>query len=336
MRLEVIDLSEWSEVLPEQGFGPFHTAEALEVIDEHTTADMQLFAGFNGQQPVALLPMFVRDEPVGRLASSPPPGFELRGLGPILMPTSPKRGKREKLNDEFTRLIIDAIDGEASTTLLLMTCETEYGDPRPYGWAGFDVQTKYTYQIDLESTTQEELLHSFSKSLRRDIRDAADEIRVEVRGRSDARDLYEATKARYEEQGKGFEVPWRFLSDMLVALDDRAAVYVAESPGGEFLSGIVVVYSNDTAYFWMGGIRQTEVEHNVNGLLHWRAIKDLFEDPSRESIDTYDLYSANKRDIVRFKRKFGGQLKPYYRIESKSLPLTVAKRAYRLKRDLLL
>lgn len=336
MKLEEIDLTEWERVLPNHGHSPFHTPEALGVLDEHSTATMRLFAGYNGQQPIALLPLFVKDESFGRMVLSPPLQFGIRSLGPILMPSSPKPSKREKINHEFTQGIIDAVGANAASTLFHISCETAYRDPRPYKWAGFNVEPRYTYQLDLGSTTQDDLLSSFSRSLRREIRDAEDEeITVREGGESAARAVYEATKHRYEEQGEAFGISLEYVLDLTSALDDRAAVYVAESAGGEFLSGIVVLYTNDTAYFWKGGTRRSQVDLDVNSLLHWRVIEDIFEDASRASITTYDFFTANNPSIVRFKRKFSGQLTPYYRIESSGVPMTIAKRAYRLKRDLL-
>ena len=336
MRVEEVDLTEWERALPNRGISPFHTSAALEVLDDYASATLRPFVGYNGERAVALLPLFVRDEPFARFVLSPPPGFEIRGIGPVLMPASPKRSKREKLNNEFTNAIIDAVDARAWSTLLLISCEAEFRDPRPFEWAGFDVETRYTYQLDLESTTRDELLNSFSRSLRREITDdAASDITIRRAGLAGIDDVYEATKERYVQQGKGFDPSLAFVSDLIEALDGRASVYVAEDQDGRFCSGLVALYSNETAYFWMGGTRQSHVDVNVNSLLHWRVIEDIYEDPRLDSITAYDFLSANKSNIVRFKRKFDGQLVPFYRIESNGVPMALAKRAFRLKRDLL-
>ncbi len=332
MRLEQIQLTDWKEALQNQKCSPFHTAEALEAIDKHTDAEMRLFAGFNGQRPVALLPIFIKDVPIGKIVLSPPLGLGIRRLGPILMPASPKRSKREKINSKFAEQVIETVDADTMSTLFWVSCETEFRDPRPYKWAGFNVESLYTYQLDLGSSTKEEVLNSFSRSLRREIKDGeSGDIRIQRRGQAGAHDVYEATKDRYEEQDKTFDLSQEFMFDLIEALGDHAAVYVAESADGEFLSGIIVLYSNDTAYFWKGGTRQEQLDHNVNSLLHWNVITDIFEDPSKESINKYDFSTANNRNIVQYKRKFGGKLETYYRIESNSLPMTIAKRAYRLR-----
>ena len=105
MRIERLPLTDWAEALPARGFEPFHTAEALSVLDDYASGTLQLFAGYNGQNPVALLPVFVRRRAIGSMVTSPPPGFSVPRLGPILMPASPKRSKQERLNRRFAEAV---------------------------------------------------------------------------------------------------------------------------------------------------------------------------------------------------------------------------------------
>lgn len=333
MHVEKLDLSEWGDLLPNEGFSVFHTPEALRTVDTHTTEEMQLVGGFKGEQPVGLCPLFVRDAPGVQVVLSPPMGFGIQRLGPILMPTSPKRGKQEKLNRTFTEKVLESVDSTRPITLFRMSCSTRYTDPRPYEWNGFDVKPAFTYRLDLRSTTPDEILKSFSKSLRREIQDGEEtDISIQIEETAGARQIYEATQARYEEQGKGFPLSWEFMHDLLESLGDRARVYTAESPDEGFLGGITVLYSNDTAYFWKGGTRNSRRNISVNSMLHWRIISDIITDPPRGSIGWYDLHTANNERIVRYKRKFGGELVPYYQIESAGLPMALSKKAYRVAR----
>jgi len=331
MRIERIGLSEWEEVLPEKGFNVFHTAEALRLLERHSDTDLLLYGGYKGQEPIALLPLFIKREYGMKAVLSPPPGFGVRKIGPLLMPTSPKLGKQEKVNQEFTERVIDAVDGNSVRTLVFMSCGTRYQDPRPYQWANFDVDPAFTYRIPLDSANQDEVLATFSKSLRRDIDDAEDaNVSVRVGSVEDARKVYTSTRDRFLEQDLKFPLPWEFVRDLIVGLDDRTRVYVAETEEGTFCGGVIVLYSNDTAYFWKGGARSEDLRFSVNGLLHWSVITDIITDPSYASIDQYDMYTANEKQIARYKSKFGGELVPYYRIKSDSLPMTVAMKGYRV------
>ncbi|PSP55917.1 GNAT family N-acetyltransferase [Halobacteriales archaeon QS_1_67_19] len=360
MRVEQLDLSEWESALPSDGFEVFHLPEALEVVDRHTDAEMKLFGGFKGQQPIALLPAFVRRKSVGTAVTSPPPGLGIPRLGPILMPTSPKRRKQEKVNQEFTESVLgevgtdleldqrlaeaglessmaesvlDRLDVDSRLTLFRMECNAAYGDPRPYAWGDLRVEPNFTYFLNLEDRDPEGVRKSFSKSLRREIRDAGDlDVTVETEGLDGARDVFRATERRYAEQDEHFGQTWSYVRDLFEALDERARTYVARDSDGEYLSGITVLYSNDHAYFWQGGAKAIYEGTAVNSLIHWRLIEDVIADPPVESVIKYDLMGANTERLCRYKAKFGADLVPYYVVESPGAAMDVAKKAYQLVR----
>ena len=58
-----------------------------------------------------------------------------------------------------------------------------------------------------------------------------------------------------------------------------------------------------------------------NNLLHWRVIEDILTDPELESIDAYDLYTANNERLVDYKSRFGESLTGYYVVESNSVSI---------------
>jgi hypothetical protein len=358
MRVEQLDLSDWNSALPSDGFEVFHLPEALEVVERHSDAELKLFGGFKGEQPIELLPVFVQRRSVGTAVTSPPPGLGIPRLGPILMPCSPKRRKREKVNKEFTESVLqqlgtdleldrrlaaagvesplaesvlDRIDVDSRLTLFRMECNATYGDPRPYSWGNLRVEPNFTYVLDLADRNAEDVRKSFSKSLRREIRDAEDlDVTVEVEGVEGARDVFRATEARFAEQDEPFGLTWPYVRDLFEALGDRARAYVVRDGDGEYFSGITALYSNDSAYFWQGGAKAIHEGTAVNSLVHWRLIEDVIEDPPVESVTRYDLMGANTERLCRYKAKFGAELVPYYVVESSGAAMSVAKRAYQL------
>ncbi len=332
MEIRQLSLDEWDDALPSSGFEVFHTAAALEAIDDHTSGDLRLYGGFKGDRPVGLFPVFVQERAVGRAILSPPPGLAIPRLGPLVMPASPKRRKREQVNGRFAEHVLDALDTDASMTLFRTVCPTSYPDPRPYVWSNLDLDTSFTYHLDVDADT-DELLKSFSKSLRREIRDGQDlDIEVDVTAEDGVRAVFEHTRERYREQDRGFTLDWPYVSDLTRALaaDDRCRTYVARGPGGDYLSGMVVLYSNDAAYYWLGGARTIYEGTSVNSLLHWHVIQDIAAGDPRESVDTYDLMGANTERLCQYKSKFGASLVPYYALESSGAGMAAAKTAYRL------
>lgn len=332
MRVEQLTADEWGQALPEGGFEAFHLPEALEVLTTHTDGEMQLFGGFKGDRPVALWPLFVKRRAVGTAVLSPPPGMGVPRLGPLTMPASPKRRKREKLNREFTAAVLEELDVERFGRLLRVICPLSYTDPRPFAWADLEVETAFTYTLETAGQSADDLLGSFSKSLRREIRDGR-ELDVSVDVEPDAvRTIYEATRDRYREQGERFSLAWPYVRDLTDALaaEDRCRFYVARTPSGDFVGGITVLYSNDVAYFWQGGTRATHEGVGMNGLLHWRILRDIVEAPPVESVTGYDLMGANTERLCRYKSKFGGDLVPYYVVETGGRHMELAKRTYQL------
>jgi hypothetical protein len=325
-----LDFSEWGRLLPNSGFEVFHTPEALAVLDEHaTTGDLTLYGGFKGDQVVGLAPLFVEEKSVGaRVVASPPPSMHVPHLGPIVMPTSPKQSKCERVNRRFTEGVLEAV-GVDARTLLFVLCSPEYEDPRPYHWADQSVDVSFTFRLDVGESSPDELLKSFSRSRRREIRDARDlDVGVEVGTVEDARRIFEQTEARFSEQNEYFGLTWPFVRDLVTELDDRARVYVARGPDREFLSGIVSLYSNDTASFWLGGVRSTYDDVSMNTLLHWEILKDLAEDPALDSVTTYDMVGAGEERLSKYKAKFGPTLEPYYVVESGGVFMSLAKWTY--------
>lgn len=333
MNVERIDLAEWDRMLPSTGFEVFHTPEALSVLNDHTEGELHLLGATKGEQPLALVPAFVRQRSIGTAVLSPPPELGVPRLGPVLMPTSPKRRKREKLNREFAEAVVERLVGDDSRTLFRMECNATYDDPRPYVWAKFDVSSAFTYVLEVDDGDTEPVRSSFSKSLRREIRDADDlPIEIGLEGIDGARAVYDDTRSRYEEQGESFPLEWAYVRDLVDALGERARVYVARGPDGEFLSGITVLYSNDAAYFWQGGTRTTYEGTSVNSAVHWRIIEDLASDPELDGVTRYDLMGANTERLCRYKSKFSAALVPYYVVESNGAAMALAKTAYSLLR----
>lgn len=329
MRIEQLDFVEWEAALPDTGFEVFHTAEALSVLDRHTTSDLILLAGYRGNQLVAMYPVFVQRTGGVRVISSPPPAMSVPQLGPIMMPTSSKRRKQEKVNCEFTNGVLNELNINSSWALCRIICPPEYTDPRPYQWAGFSVEPSFTYRLAVNGRSVNNLLRSFSQSLRREIRSGEDmDLDIETTGVAGGETVFRETVSRYTEQDEHFGVTWPYVRDIITELSERCQIYIARDPDGEYLGGIITLFSNDAAYYWLGGTRASYEGVSINSLLHWQIIRDVAEDPPVDSVSAYDLVGANTERLCRYKSKFGADLIPYYVAESGGLVMDAAKEAY--------
>ena len=329
MEVNEIDLVEWEHALPSSGYEAFHDPDVLRVLDKHTEGSLRLYRGSKGGQSIALFPLFVRDWGVGRMVLSPPTALSIPRLGPIVTPVSPKRRKYEQINQDFTTHVVDTLDLDNRTTLFHMIGPLEY-DPRPFGWNGFNLDPQFTYVVDLEDTDLETVLGRFSKSLRNEMR-RYDEIDLSIdrEGIDAALRIYQDTVDQYDRYNESAPMSEQFVRDLLTELDDdRWRAYVARRPDGEYESGILVLFSNELAYYWQGGVAASYENVSVNNLIHRVILEDLLDDPALETVTGYDLVGANNERLCDYKGKFDGELRSYYVVESSGLPMSLAKSAY--------
>ncbi len=326
-----LTLEEYSEALPSNGTEVFHSPAALSAIESHTDSELRVYGGFKGDQAVALLPVFVAEKAIGRIVTSPPPSMSIPRLGPLLLTNSPKQRKIESVNEGFTASVLDDLGVNERLTLFRMVCPRNYGDPRPFQWNRLDVSPEFTYVLDLSDHTDETVMEPFSRSLRNEMRRGEEtDISVAIEGRGAAKRIWKSVQDHFTAQGIQSTLSWEFIAELLGALPENHRVYVAREPDGTFSSGIIVLYSNDTAYFWLGGIQETYDGISVNSLLHRTVIEDIVSEPSLESITRYDLVGANTERLCQYKGKFSGDLIPYYVVESGGPEMALAKGAYEL------
>jgi hypothetical protein len=98
---------------------------------------------------------------------------------------------------------------------------------------------------------------------------------------------------------------------------------------------VLALVSNDAVFYWQGGVGiDYEDEEgrsiSVNAALHRAILEDILTDPELEDVESYDLVGANTRRLCKYKSKFGGQLSPYYVIESDDASTKMAKAGYQL------
>lgn len=333
MDVRTLTIDEWGQLLPNSGTGPFHQPEVLSLMDEYEPGELHLLGGFRGQQAVALLPVFVREQYALRFVVSPPPGLSVPWLGPVLMPTSPKQRKRDKLNERFTEEALDELGVREFRTLFGLIGSPEYTDPRPFHWMGMNVEPRYDYVLELGDLDSEEVIRAFSQNLRREIRNGADlDVSVTIEGPDEAERIWDDLQERHAEQGLRYPTPRSFVGDVVDRASNRSRVYVARNPEGEFLSGITLLYTNSESYFWQGGTKSSYDGVSVNSLIHWEIITDILDDPELADVERYHLGNAMNRRIARYKSKFNAE--PVVNYEIKSNLMVLARAAYDVRRQL--
>lgn len=306
--------------------GAFHRYEALAVQAEHAGATLQALAGYKGQEPVGVFPVFRRRVGPITAAFSPPPDLRVPYLGPALLNMDKlKRRKAERRLRRFVEGCIEAVDEAAGPRYVHLRTDGALRDLRPFIWSGFDVRPNYTYVVDL-TVGVDDLLASFSGDARSNVTGADPEAyTVEEGGREDLVAIVEQVRERYAAQGVGFDVPDAFVADLHDELPEGCIRPYVIRVDGTFEGGIVVVDDGETVARWMGGVRTEGVDLPVNDLLDWGVMTDAVE----RGRSAYDLVGADNPRINRYKAKFAPELRQFHYLERGSRLVTALARAYK-------
>jgi hypothetical protein len=310
------DGDEWNRYVERSdGSNPFFRTEALRLQAEYTGTTPYLLAGFKGQEPVGIFPVFEYTKGPVTAAFSPAPHSWTSYLGPALLNVDKlKQRKADRRIKRFLEGCLDRIDAEISP-LYSKFVTAEFDDIRPFVWNEYDVKPCHTYVVDLEGT-EEELLGRFSSDARSNIRNADDDSYTIKEGNSDdVERIVEKVRERYESQGQPFRLQSDFARSLHEQLPDGAIRPYVCRVDGEFLGGILVVESDWMRYRWQGGVKpDADVDIAINDLLDWHVMRDGL----RDGIEEYDLVGAGVPSINRYKAKFNPRLETHYEITSGS------------------
>lgn len=320
------DLDRWDSYVERSPHGTiFHQRAALEVLAAHSGARLHHLIGHKGQEPIGLFPVFEITKGPITTVFSPPPKLGVPSLGPALLNHRKlSERKRHRLNKRFAEGSIEWIDRELGPQYIYALTGTEYRDPRPFQWNGFDVAPKYTYHVDL-TVGEEAFTDGVSSSLRRNVRNIDEDTYRIFEGGPDAIEfIIEQVKARFEAQDKPFDLTADYAVDLYEALPEgQIRPYVAEIDD-EWVSGVVVPTYDGTSCYWQGG-GKPDVDVPINDVLHWRVITDEMD----RGGTTYDLVGANTPRLCRYKAKFAPELREYYEMERGTPVMNVVSDLYK-------
>jgi len=303
---------------------PFHRAEALDVFADHADADLHRLVGFKGQEPVGVFPVYEVTKGPATVAASPPPGLKLPYLGPVMVNTDKlKRRKRDRRHRRFVDAALDWVDGELSPSLVNLRTAVGYDDVRPYQWRDYEVEPRYTYVVDLD-TTAEDLLSRFSSDLRSRVRDDYDTSYEVVEAGPAAIDTIVAvTRDRHREQGESFPITAEFVRDLADALPPGTVRPYVCRVDGEVVGGLVDVEDDTSAGAWIAS-GKTDAPVPVNDLLEWQVCVDGIE----RGLERLDLMGANHERIYTYKAKFAPDLVPYFSLQTGSVGMNTVAKVY--------
>ncbi|WP_339106401.1 GNAT family N-acetyltransferase [Haloterrigena salinisoli] len=321
------DADEWNRYVDRSdGTNPFYRAEALRLQATDTGSTPHLLAGFKGQEPIGIFPVFEYGKGPITGAFSPAPFSWSCYLGPALLNVDKlKQRKADRRTRRFLEGCLAYIDRTISPVYAKFIT-AEFDDLRTFVWNEYTVEPGYTYVVDLEGS-EDELLKRFSSDARSNVRNAdPDAYLIEEGDGDDVERIVEQVAARYESQGQPFQLSTEFARSMYERLPDGAIRPYVCRVDGAFVGGILVVETDRTRYRWQGGVKpDTDVDVSINDLLDWHVMRDGL----RDGLERYDLVGAGVPSINRYKAKFNPRLETHYEITAGSYGIDLLVDRYR-------
>ena len=179
-------------------------------------------------------------------------------------------------------------------------------DPRPFAFAGWDVEARFTYLVDLPSDVD-----GWSSGRRQDAR--TDGYEARVGGRETQPDTDDVTAAlrlqsdAYRRKALPFSPTTAQMATLADALHKAGLLRsVVVRQGGEVRAAALFAVAGSRATYWLAGSRP--------GPAMAVLFAHAFEALRAEGVTTVDLGGANVPGVAEFKRQFGSRLVPTYRV----------------------
>ncbi|MCZ4409793.1 GNAT family N-acetyltransferase [Cryomorphaceae bacterium 1068] len=180
----------------------------------------------------------------------------------------------------------------------------EIKDIQPFKQAEFKSDVSYTYLLEIERRTEQDLLSEMSSERRKNIRDA-EKKGYDVRINSEPEAIVTLVQDTLE--SKGVKSKTEQLTHLIK--EGKGKVFtVSVFRQDELQSAAVIALDKSKAYYLAGGTKKETAE--AGALVLWRAILEA----RKHSVQHFDFLGSSNPAIEKFFRGFGGQLTPYFRI----------------------
>lgn len=292
----------------------FHSRAWMQVIERCKGAKALPVGIFDGADLVGVFPMFQSRRGLLTVLASP---LGSVGYGGPLIHTS--------MHDAVFRAF------ERLQTQL----KADYVDIRAFVLPRQSVMAEHEYVVDELKTivlelerTPEELWANLKGECRTAVRKAR-KNNVEIIEATDTSFLDIYYPMLEDTYSKSNRPPPRSKRDYRIVWDvlhprNQIKVLLAKHDG-RIIAGAMFLRFCDKVYYWDGAAFRKYYKYNANNLLHWT----LIEWGATSGLTRYDMLGANIPSIARFKKSFGGDVRPYaHAYKETTLRAQVGRRLY--------
>ncbi len=184
-------------------------------------------------------------------------------------------------------------------------------DARPFGWSGWEVTPHYTHIADLSA---DDPVAGWSKSVRYTIKTEAEEYQIDEELGFASAGITLMEKG-YERKKEAFGLSGSQIVDAVhkLAQDGLVRVFAATKRTDSSPEAVAIVaHDGQTAHYWIAGSSPGP----AMGVLLASVVPMLKAD----GITSLDFTGANVPSVAEFKRKYGAELVPYFRVRHVTNP----------------
>lgn len=242
-------------------------------------------------------------------------------IGPFIKIESQNPVKVANKYREILSLMAEFLS-KLNYSIIFVSLSRNIIDTLPFIWKKFKVIPGYTYILDLNKPL-DNLFKNMTIERRNDINKAIrDKLIIEKV--NDFAIIKSLVLKTFFRQGKNINE--YYLNKILFefANDSNSFAFVTfrdKKP----IAGAFCIYDKLTAYYLIGGYDYEFKHHGAGALALWKAI----EYSKEIGLKYFDFEGSMIPQIERYFRGFGGELKPYFRINKAWLPIEVLLKFYK-------
>lgn len=298
------DKNAWDKFIDSSPYGTlFHKWDFLKIIEKYTGYRLHTYATLRGEEITCAMPVFSKKTMGINMVFSPPPQT-VPYLGFVMTPLYDPLKQRKK--ESYLNIAMDEIEAELtklSPNYTSIITVPGFVDVRPFEWKNYDVNTDYTYVLNIEKPI-EQIYNSFDRNCRESIKAVKDEP-LEMKIQNDPYTLYKMMDERLVEIGLTFNrhSP-EYLNDILKAYPENMKMYYLYN--GENIEGIQVVCEYKKRFMLFMG--------NVKGHANEYLTYELIKKAKASGFKELENPDANTFRLCAYKSKFSPALQTYFSI----------------------
>ena len=185
----------------------------------------------------------------------------------------------------------------------------------PFRWKGLKQTTKYTYLIDYQNKTIDDLYNNLSRDKKVNIKKAIKNcIRIELT--DDFKLLFQFVSYSFERQGIKFNIKYEDLKKLDEAIINNGSriIFKAVDDKGRVHAMIYIVFNKRSAYQLLSGSDYNLRKLGGHTFARWEAIKFFIG-----KVHFFNFGGSNIQSIEEHVRGYGGTLTPYFHIYNENL-----------------